>query len=79
MTSVSTTPSSKPQAAASVATTAIVPASLAHANNAAEWQEGGLRLGWRILLTLLLLLLVALFSVLLQSSRPAIAATPPNL
>lgn len=40
----------------------------------ADWQEKRLHLGWRIALTLLLLLLVALFSILLQSERTAKAA-----
>jgi uncharacterized protein YraI len=40
----------------------------------ADWSEKHLHLGWRIVLTLLLLLLVALFSILLQSNRTAKAA-----
>ena len=40
----------------------------------ADLSENHLRLGWRIVLTLLLLLLVALFSILLQSGRTAKAA-----
>jgi hypothetical protein len=62
-------------ATTALATNAVAPAGLAHANSA-EWPERSQRLGWRILLTLLLLLLVALFSILLQSSRPAQAAAP---
>ncbi len=63
-------------AAAAPAAVALAAPGLAQANHAPEWPEGGLRLGWRILLTLLLLLLVALFSILLQSGRPAKAAAP---
>jgi hypothetical protein len=45
-----------------------------HFDPAGERPEAQQRLGWRILLTLLLLLIVALFSILLQSSRTAKAA-----
>ena len=44
------------------------------ADSGADWSEKHLHLGWRIVLTLLLLLLVALFSILLQSNRSAKAA-----
>lgn len=54
--------------------TATVTPHLASAHGA-EWPEGGLRLRWRILLTVLLLLLVAIFSILLHG-RPAQAAAP---
>lgn len=40
----------------------------------ADWQEKHTHLGWRIVLTVLLLILVALFSILLQSGRTASAA-----
>ena len=40
----------------------------------AEWQEKRLHLGWRIVLTILLLILVAIFSILLQPGRTASAA-----
>lgn len=88
MTPASTASSAKPPAAhtAHTAHAAAAPAAVAlaapglaqisHTGHTGEWPEGGLRLGWRILLTLLLLLLVALFSILLQSGRPAKAAAP---
>jgi len=71
MTTVSTAPSHTSPASISTAGKASEPA-----NNSLEWPEHSQRLGWRILLTLLLLLLVAIFSILLQSSRPANAAAP---
>ena len=41
-----------------------------------DWQDNRLHLGWRIALTLLLLILVAIFSILLQPARTASAASP---
>jgi uncharacterized protein YraI len=83
MTSVSTNPpalpsAGKPAAKAAAAptggsATAIAP-QLKTTDIAGDWPEARQRLGWRILLTLLLLLLVALFSILLQSNRTARAA-----
>lgn len=75
MTSVKTTLPTKPTAANSVAATTVAPG-LTHAGSSGEWQETSLRLGWRILLTVVLLVLVALFSILLQATLPAKAAAP---
>ncbi len=67
MTTFSTNPPAKPPAGSAAPNTGI-------ADNA-DWAEPRQHLGWRILLTLVLLLLVALFSLLLQTNR--VRAAPP--
>ncbi|MFN8467060.1 MAG: endo-1,3-alpha-glucanase family glycosylhydrolase [Caldilineaceae bacterium] len=67
--SLPTNPSSGVSAGASAAALGPLPG-----DTDADWSEKHLHLGWRIVLTLLLLLLVALFSILLQSGRTAKAA-----
>ncbi len=60
-----------PNGAAGVSAAAVSPIP---GDTGADWSEKHLHLGWRIVLTLLLLLLVALFSILLQSNHTAKAA-----
>ncbi len=82
MKSVATNPPALPAPNKGSIQTVVLPApaasttGLAHTVSGGDWPEPALQLGWRIVLTLLLLLLVAVFSILLQPARAAKAASP---